>query len=206
MKVFISHSSYDKWVARQISFQLNQKGHTTFLDEKDIKTGDSIDSSIQKHLKNSDQLLILLSPASLKSHWVFIELGGAQALGKTVVPILFHVGVNEIPQPMSSMLCRDINEFEKYINEIGNIRQPKRDFDKSPSLRKSSPMIKIGDWVTVIDGSLLTTEDKGKDPTWVDNMDKLSGRKARIISSYGEFYILNIEESFKWRREWLIKS
>ena len=41
MKIFISHSSYDKWVARQISHRLIEKGHTTFLDEKDIKTGDS---------------------------------------------------------------------------------------------------------------------------------------------------------------------
>jgi 3-methyladenine DNA glycosylase AlkC len=46
MKVFISHSSHDKWVARQMSRMLVQKGHVTFLDEKDIKTGDSIDSDI----------------------------------------------------------------------------------------------------------------------------------------------------------------
>jgi hypothetical protein len=66
MKVFISHSSYDKWAARQISQQLEEKGHDTFLDEKDITTGDSIDASIQKHLKSSDDLLILISPVSLK--------------------------------------------------------------------------------------------------------------------------------------------
>ena len=54
MKMFISHSSYDKWIARQISNLLEADGHTTFLDEKDIKTGESIDESIQNHLKDSD--------------------------------------------------------------------------------------------------------------------------------------------------------
>lgn len=47
MILFVSHSSIDKWVARQLSKQLESEGHETFLDEKDIKTGDSIDSEIQ---------------------------------------------------------------------------------------------------------------------------------------------------------------
>ena len=51
MKIFISHSSKDKWAARRISQDLNGLGAETFLDEKDIKTGESIDESIKKHLK-----------------------------------------------------------------------------------------------------------------------------------------------------------
>ena len=47
MKVFISHSSKDKWAARRISQDLLQMGIESFLDEKDIETGDAIDESIQ---------------------------------------------------------------------------------------------------------------------------------------------------------------
>ena len=126
MKVFISHSAYDKWVARQMSRLLEGAGHTTFLDEKDIKTGDSIDTAIQRHLKDSEHLLILVSPASITSHWVFIELGGAKALGKRVVPILFHVGANEVPAAIAQLLARDINDFDRYVDELASNGAGKR--------------------------------------------------------------------------------
>ena len=58
VKVFISHSSADKWLARRIARDLEELGTQTFLDEKDIKTGESIDDSIQLHLKESDEVLI----------------------------------------------------------------------------------------------------------------------------------------------------
>lgn len=51
MKIFISHSSRDKWAARRISEDLISCGATTFLDEKDIRTGQSIDESVKKHIK-----------------------------------------------------------------------------------------------------------------------------------------------------------
>jgi TIR domain len=101
MKVFISHSSVDKWVARRISQDLQAMGIETFLDEKDIETGDSFDDSIQEQLRESDELLMLLSPAALQSTWVVMEIGGAKVLGKRLIPILLHVGVNEMPSPLT---------------------------------------------------------------------------------------------------------
>jgi len=103
MKVFISHSSRDKWVARRISQDLNAMGIETFLDEKDIETGASIDEVIGDHLKDCDDCLMLLSPSALNSHWVLIEIGGAKALGKRLIPVLLHVGANEIPAPLSNI-------------------------------------------------------------------------------------------------------
>lgn len=119
MKIFISHSSRDRWIARRISQDLVALGATTFLDEKDIETGASIDDEIGKHLRECDELLLLLSPSALQSHWVLIEVGGAKALGKRLVPILLHIGANEMPAPISKHLARDVNEIEKYYDEVG---------------------------------------------------------------------------------------
>src|ERR1044072_8672601 len=120
MKIFISHSSQDKWVARKISEDLNRIGIETFLDEKDIGTGESIDDAIGQHLLESDELLIIISPASLSSQWVFVEIGGAKALGKRLVPILFHVGANELPPLLSRFLARDLNDIQTYYDEAKN--------------------------------------------------------------------------------------
>src|SRR5262249_6869733 len=97
MKIFISHSSKDKWLARHIAKDLRELGVETFLDTRDLQTGQRIDESVQTHLIDCDDFLILLSPASLNSHWVLVELGGALSLRKRVVPILLYVGVNETP-------------------------------------------------------------------------------------------------------------
>src|ERR1700761_3166199 len=118
VKVFISHSSQDKWIARTLSRELETLGVTTFLDEKDISTGESIDDSIHENLQDCDEILMLLSPAALASHWVLLEIGGAKALGKLLIPILLHVGPNELPQPLAKGLARDLNDVDRYFAEV----------------------------------------------------------------------------------------
>jgi hypothetical protein len=118
MRVFISHSTQDRWVASRISDDLRRRGIETFLDAKDIETGDTVARSIQSSLADCDELLLLLSPAAIQSPWVLLEVGGAKALDKRVVPILHHVGPNDIPAPISTELARDINDIARYYDEL----------------------------------------------------------------------------------------
>lgn len=214
MKIFISHSSHDKWVARQMSRLLETAGHTTFLDEKDIRTGDSIDTSIQEHLKDCDNLVILLSPASVKSHWVFIELGGAKALGKRVVPILFHLGANEIPSAISLLLARDINDFDKYLEELrekapatATAAQPAETPVRSTEaggpefvLEGTFGGLTVGDKVRITQVEHLTGEDKEQHPKWIPEMDKYSGLETHITAFWpkGLAVRLAADEGLHW--------
>jgi hypothetical protein len=202
MKIFISHSSNDKWIARQIAKLLEAEGNSTFLDEKDISTGDCIRTEIQKQIGDSDHVLILISPSSLNSHWVFIELGCALALEKKVIPILLHVGTNEIPLAISNLLARDINDLEKYFDEL---RGTKNDSNKPEGSLKSFSGFNVGDLVQIISVEHLTSEDKLLHPRWVPEMDKFSGIKTRIsrISPKG---LINLEiEKYIWNVKWLNK-
>ena len=113
MKVFISHSSHDRWVAGRIAGDLESRGIDIFLDEKSVETGDSIPHSINDNLRSCDELLILLTPTSVNSQWALVELGGAVALDKRVIPIRYHVPSKDIPQIISNTLARDINEIER---------------------------------------------------------------------------------------------
>lgn len=208
MKVFISHSSYDKWVARQMVRLLEEGGHDTFLDEKDIKTGDSIDAKIQEHLKDSDHLILLLSPASIKSQWVFIELGGAKALGKKVIPILFHLGANEIPPVISQLLARDINDFDTYLAELGVHQVPPKPTRRRAKLPKSVDGIQIGDKVRIVQVEHLTSEDKDRSPKWVSDMDKYSGVTTKVtgITKVGNLLLAVDNGVFKWSPAWVSKD
>lgn len=72
-KVFISHSSEDKGFANCLYADLVEQGHNPWLDEWDIKGGQSIPNEIQKGLQNADYVVVILSPSSVKSNWVSVE-------------------------------------------------------------------------------------------------------------------------------------
>lgn len=209
MRVFISHSSHDKWIAGQISSQLNERGHETFLDAKDIDTGDSIDDSLQTNIADCDELLIVISPISLKSQWVFIEIGGAKALGKRIIPILLHIQPNEIPKPISQLLARDINDIEKYYGELDNrVRGEATPRAKKTPSRKKIGVFSVGDRVKIAEVEHLTDGDKRQGPGWVDEMDKYSGVITEIIMIKANKNIrLSVDDQeYWWTARWLTKT
>ncbi len=208
MKIFISHSSKDQWAAKRISEDLIKLGAKTFLDEKDIETGQSIDDSIKKHLKECSDFLVLLSPASIKSEWVLIELGGALALEKRIVPILFYVGANEIPQAINLKLSRDINSIHLYYNEIKNVLSGNK-VKKTVLSSKPKATFRVGDRVRVISE---TPQDIQRDDfliDWETPMSSFLGQETQIVKinprGVSECYVLaNDPDGYIFAKEWLI--
>jgi hypothetical protein len=215
MKIFISHSSKDKWAARRIAEDLHNIGATTFLDEKDIRTGQSLDESIKAHIKDSNDFLILLSPSSLKSEWVLVELGGAMALEKRIVPILLYVGANEVPQIINLRLSRDINDIDRYYQEVSNEintkeSKPKRKFDfdhfkPRPTKYSVGTKVKVVD--TKPDDVILNNFPK---IDWESSMGKYLGREGIISMVYsdlpGGVYLMAFDEEevkYVFAEEWL---
>jgi hypothetical protein len=214
MKVFISHSSYDKWVARKLSQEIVELGCTTFLDEKDIKTGQSIDEEVNLHLNNCDDFLILLSPESIKSHWVLIELGGALALRKKVVIVMLHVGANDIPQPISKYLARDINDIDKYYSEVrerlaGRVKTEVKKVSpkKRPIKKPAAPNFKIGDFVKL---PSRIPSDIRPEIGWAEgDMDEYLGRVSQITEiDKSENWVKVTEDNgeYMWAFEWLTNA
>lgn len=213
VKVFISHSSTDKWIARQISKQLEEKGIEPFLDEKDIETGDVIGQMIQKNLSECDELLMLLSPAALKSSWVLLEVGGAMALGKRLVPILLHVGANDLPDPLNASLARDLNDIETYYDELVRRLQapepvPSEMVGTSSGRPQRAPKtFQVGEMVRLpqqIPGN--QTDRMGNDVGWNEEMTDLLGEEATVVHAAEESgrVTLDIDEgAWVWLMHWL---
>lgn len=61
-RVFISHSSKDTWVAKQIAQHISECGASSFLDEADIDHGDDFEERILHAAHGSQELLVLLTP------------------------------------------------------------------------------------------------------------------------------------------------
>lgn len=72
-KVFISHSSRDDAFAGQLSTDLSIIGHAPWIDDLEIRPGDSIVSRIQEGLRDCRYAIVVLSLAANKSRWVDTE-------------------------------------------------------------------------------------------------------------------------------------
>jgi hypothetical protein len=91
--VFISHSSQDDAFAKQLSEDLKLIGYTPWIDDLEIRPGESIISAIQDGITRSRYMVVVLSTAAVQSGWVdtewkekFWDVAMTQKIG--VVPVL----------------------------------------------------------------------------------------------------------------------
>jgi hypothetical protein len=74
---FISYSSTDAAFAHRLAQDLKKANVNIWFDRWEIKVGDSISEKIEAGLRDSDYLIIVLSPRSVNSSWVRQELNAA---------------------------------------------------------------------------------------------------------------------------------
>ena len=92
LKVFVSHSNADNEFTRRLVADLRTRGATVWVDFDDIDTGDFA-ATINQGMDNCDWMIVVLTPASLKSKWVIMEVNAAMNMIadgfiKGVVPIV----------------------------------------------------------------------------------------------------------------------
>jgi hypothetical protein len=119
-RIFVSHATADKWIARMICEKLDSVGAKTFRDDRDIGGGDDIPDSIRREIKRSHELLVLLTPVSIERDWVLLEIGAAWGSSKNrrIVPVLCHIEVDQIPDLLKSRKAVAINLLDEYFREV----------------------------------------------------------------------------------------
>ena len=69
-QIFISYSSKDKILAHTIKDKLESHGHGVWLDHKSIASGQIWKDVLNRGLKNTSVMIVIVSKNSLKSKWV----------------------------------------------------------------------------------------------------------------------------------------
>lgn len=109
--VFISYSSVDESYAKRLVQQLDAINVRSFLDKKRIDLGDSFKVKISEGLEKCTDLILIASPSSLKSQWVFFELGQAVAFRRRILTLLTHPGL-DLPSFLADF------QFAKSVEDI----------------------------------------------------------------------------------------
>ncbi len=98
--VFISYAHEDKPLAQGIANALSDRGCTVWIDEGELKVGDSLINRIATAVLDAEFCLALISEASVDSDWCQKELSlaitnGLNREGSYVLPLRF----GEVPMP-----------------------------------------------------------------------------------------------------------
>lgn len=124
--VFLSHTHSDKSFVRQLAVDLENHGINYWLDEAEIKIGESLIQKIREGIDNYDYLLAILSPNSVKSAWVQRELDIAtnqEIAGHSVkvLPVMYQPV--EMPGFLLGKRYADFTKPENYNESLKNLIQ-----------------------------------------------------------------------------------
>lgn len=114
-KIFISYSRADKAFAADLYRGLSDAGFKPWLDLFDIPPAYPVLQAIQEGIRTSDLLVVLISPAALKSNWVKKELNIAAQCQ------LSNIGVKVLPVLLSGIRCNDLPTRLQRINCIDDV-------------------------------------------------------------------------------------
>src|SRR6266481_4490208 len=122
--IFLSHNHRDREFTRRLGNWLRNYGARVWIDEAEMKVGDSLLQKIESGIAGAEFLGVVLSPNSIKSEWVRRELeialtdeiGGRRA---KVLPLLHRTC--EMPGFLRGKVYADFRkkkDFEAAVKKV----------------------------------------------------------------------------------------
>lgn len=121
ISVFLSHNSLDKPFVRRLAVDLENQGVTCWIDEAEIKVGESLIEKIRAGLDTVNFVAVVLSQNSVASPWVQREVDVAmnqEIAGRRVkvLPIMYRTC--ELPGFLLGKLYADFTDEGRYDESL----------------------------------------------------------------------------------------
>ena len=122
--VFISHNQKDKPFVRRLKEDLKSHGIHIWVDEDEMKVGDSLTQKIERGIKDNDFVIGVISHNSINSKWVQKELSISiveeiESNKPKVLPI--RLDDCEMPTMLSDKIYADFSTDEKYDEGLSKL-------------------------------------------------------------------------------------
>ena len=140
-QVFISYSRRDLAFVEQLAADLQAAGLDVWYDLSGLEGGARWSREIQKAIRESQYVLVVLSPDSVASKWVEEEFLYASELRKKIIPLFYKKCALPLDIARFTLLMFKAVNYKRNFNEILralDVRPmvPK----KQPDLRKQEPV------------------------------------------------------------------
>jgi hypothetical protein len=127
--VFLSHNWKDKRFVRRLAKRLTKSGVVIWLDEVELKIGDSLVHKISQAVAQADFVIAVISKNSTQSPWVTKEIGlgmSKEIGGRGTVVLPLRIDDCELPPSLQDKLYADFRsprsferECVKLLNTMG---------------------------------------------------------------------------------------
>jgi hypothetical protein len=119
--IFLSHTAADKLFVRKLGRDLSNHGIRCWLDEAEIKVGESLIEKIRQGIDEVDYLTVILSPRSVVSPWVQREVDVAmnqeiQGRKLKVLPVMYQPC--ELPGFLLGKFYADFTDESRYAEDF----------------------------------------------------------------------------------------
>jgi hypothetical protein len=107
-------------MAEVIERKGRRHGIKAFLDARDLKSGDRFSDVLRDKLREAEELVVLVSSASVGRDWVRHEIGAAWGLGKRIVGVMDKLEPADVPDGIGQTKVYNINDFDRVAAEIAS--------------------------------------------------------------------------------------
>jgi len=120
-RVFISYANQDKEKALNLAETLKANGFEIWIDEYNLRLGDSISEKILEGIKHSSYFLLIITEEFLNSNWVEKELnlmiGSIKEFpNRKIIPLLYDKDI-ELPVQLRDILYLDYSSDVEKSNK-----------------------------------------------------------------------------------------
>ena len=112
-KIFISHAAADKILARKIRNLLKSNFDANISMTEHFSAGEEWESHLRRELSDSDYIVLLLTPHSVRSTFVVRDFGAAWGLGKPIISIVTRRAVlHAIPMAVNESQVIELTDID----------------------------------------------------------------------------------------------
>ncbi|MBD2567350.1 TIR domain-containing protein [Anabaena lutea] len=121
-QVFLSYSEKERAVMEKVAKLLMRKSFTVWTNKTDIQSGTDFVESIYRGIEEADNLVFLMSPASLQSEYCQMEVSHAFSLKKRIIPVLIEqVDIEQIAVELRTLHFIDLTEPQQQQANIDKL-------------------------------------------------------------------------------------
>ena len=122
--VFISHSHQENELVRDLARHLRDAGLKPLVDFTDLPLGADWKKRVRERIREADAILILVTPAALKSDWMMAELGMAEGFDRVILPVMAGLKPRDLPAPLQTYQITPYDEVDRSINSLAENLTP----------------------------------------------------------------------------------
>jgi hypoxanthine phosphoribosyltransferase len=116
--IFLSYSHLDSKIAVELREKFLASGLTCFMAEKSVEVGDQWIHQIREAIRESEIILILITPRSIGSKWVYLEVGAAWMENKRIIPLTQFVDISDLPELIKNLQIKTIETEKDKLNLV----------------------------------------------------------------------------------------